>query len=321
MLICQTPFRVSFAGGGTDVSDFYLHNNGGCVISMAINKYIYLSLHPMFQTSDSLIKYSKIEKVSSLREISHPIVREALMKNNVDGIDLSVSSDIPAGTGLGSSSAFSVAICQILSAYKGIFLNKTSLAEEAAEIEIERVGERIGKQDHYAAAFGGFNFIRFNPDGSTHVEPVFSDPQSADEIVRNCFLVKFGASRSASAVLSAELGTNSINPNKVSLLNAIKESANEGLQHLRKDPLYIAELIRQNWELKKTMSKNTEVDNFISLGISKGATAGKLLGAGNSGFVLFFVPSSTRSVFLDYFGVRAISLGIDYRGSSIIYAN
>lgn len=321
MLISQTPFRVSFAGGGTDVSDFYRNNNGGCVISMAINKYIYLSIHPMFQTSDSLIKYSKIEKVTALREISHPIVREALLKYNIKGIDLSVSSDIPAGTGLGSSSAFAVAICQILSAYKGIFVNKTSLAEEAAEIEIKRVGERIGKQDHYAAAFGGFNIIRFNPDGSTHVEPVFADPQIADEIARNCFLVKFGASRSASAVLSASLGTNSINSNKVSLLNAIKESAHEGLPYLRRDPLHIAELIRQNWELKKVLSENTLVDEFISLGISKGATAGKLLGAGNSGFVLFFVPSTTRSVFTDYFGSQAISLSIDYRGSSIIYAN
>ena len=163
MLITKTPFRVSFCGGGSDLAAFY-ETYGGCVLSTSINKYMYLSIHPYFNETQTLLKYSENELVNDLSEIRHKIFHQVLCDLGVSGVEISSTADVPGGTGLGSSSTFTVGLLHTLYCYKGKFVSKARLAAEACEVEIEKLGAPIGKQDQYAAALGGLNFIRFNKD-------------------------------------------------------------------------------------------------------------------------------------------------------------
>ena len=172
MIITRTPFRVSFAGGGSDLRDFYSRNGYGAVVSTAINRYMYIVIHPYFHDKIR-VKYSRTEDVEDINQIQHPIVRECLKKVNVErGVEIASFADVPAGTGLGSSSAFTVGLLNALYAYKGKVVPKERLAREACEIEIDILGEPIGKQDQYAAAFGNINCIRFNQDETVDVSPI-----------------------------------------------------------------------------------------------------------------------------------------------------
>src|SRR4030043_585108 len=173
MIITRTPFRVSFAGGGTDLKEFYSQNGYGAVVSAAINKYMYIVIHPYFHDKIRL-KYSKTEDVKNIHEIEHPIIRECLKKVEIEsGIEIASFADVPAGTGLGSSSSFTVGLLNALYAYKGKVVSKERLANEACDIEIERLGEPIGKQDQYASAYGNINYIRFSKDETVDVTPIF----------------------------------------------------------------------------------------------------------------------------------------------------
>src|SRR3990172_146311 len=172
MIITRTPFRVSFAGGGTDLKEFYSQNGYGAVVSAAINRYMYVVIHPYFHDKIR-VKYSKTEDVDSIDEIQHPIVRECLKKVQIErGIEIASFADIPAGTGLGSSSSFTVGLLNALYAFKGKVVTKERLAREACEIEIDVLKEPIGKQDQYAAAYGNVNYIRFNRDETVDVSPI-----------------------------------------------------------------------------------------------------------------------------------------------------
>ena len=172
MIITRTPFRVSFAGGGSDMKEFYCRNGYGAVVSAAIKKYMYIVIHPYFHDKIR-IKYSITEDVDDVMDIQHPIVRECLKKVNIEtGIEIASFADIPKGTGLGSSSSFTVGLLHALYLYKGITVSKEHLAAEACEIEIDILGDPIGKQDQYAAAYGGLNYIRFNKDETVDLQPI-----------------------------------------------------------------------------------------------------------------------------------------------------
>lgn len=320
MIISRTPFRVSLAGGGTDLSLFY-RKYGGAVISMSIKKYIYISAHPMFFSDEILLKYSKTERIGKNEEIQHHLFREGLKYFKLDGIDLGVSSDIPSGTGLGSSSAFAVGLCHILSAYKGQYLTPTELAELAFSLEnLNSVGV-MGKQDQYASSIGGFNLIYFNQDESVDYQPLFKDQDLSQDVAECCYLIYVGDVRSAKDRLNKTFGESKNAKIREKQLQEMYEILLGSLEGLRRDPLLLPDLINKSWEIKRQFASTDKVDELISHGVKKGASAAKLLGAGGGGFVLFYVPRDRRDTFTEAFnGTKILRVEIDYAGSSIIYA-
>lgn len=320
MIISRTPFRVSFAGGGTDLS-FYYRQFGGCVISMSIDRYIYLSAHPMFFSNEILLKYSKTERPSLVSSIEHNLFREALTHFKVQGIDISVSSDIPSGTGLGSSSAFSVGLCHLLSAYKSEYLTPSQLSELACSLENKTSGQAVGKQDQYASAIGGMNLIHFNPDDSVDYQPLFLSSEVSNLVASCCFLVFVGNSRSAKKTLDEIFSDTKTESIRIKQLTEIKNILVDSLSSIRQNPFHLGEVIKESWNVKKEFASNDEIDQVIDFGLKNGATGGKLLGAGKGGFVLFFVPQDFHRRFLDTFqSARILKMGVDYSGSTIIYS-
>ena len=200
MIIARTPLRISFAGGGSDLPSFYTQDRGA-VLSTTINKYVYLAIHDYFYPNKSLLKYSKTELVENYDEIQHPIFRECMKMLDVFGLDVSSMADVPAGTGLGSSSTFTVCLLNVLNAYKHKYVSPEYLASTACDVEINRLGDPIGKQDQYAAAYGGLNFIEFNKDGSVNVEKIIMDPAVKKQLEDNLLMVYTGHTRSASQIL------------------------------------------------------------------------------------------------------------------------
>ena len=200
MIISRTPLRISFAGGGSDLPSFY-HHEQGAVLSTSIDKYIYLAVHEFFYPNQTLLKYSKTELVNNVSDIQHPIFRECLSMLNLSGLDIASMADVPAGTGLGSSSSFTVSLLNVLHAYKRHYVSAEYLAKTACEIEIGRLGEPIGKQDQYAAAYGGLNFIRFNGDDSVDVEKIIMNPDAKKQLENNLIMIYTGQTRSASNIL------------------------------------------------------------------------------------------------------------------------
>ena len=201
MIITRTPFRVSFTGGGSDLREFYSKNGYGAVVSTAIQKYMYIVIHPYFQ-SKIRIKYSKTEDVATVDEIQHPIVKECLRKVQIGtGIEIASFADVPAGTGLGSSSSFTVGLLNALYAYKGKIVPKERIAREACEIEIDILKEPIGKQDQYAAAYGNINYIRFNRDETVDVSPILLTDASKQGLENNLCLYYIGGKRKAGGIL------------------------------------------------------------------------------------------------------------------------
>ena len=177
MIITRAPFRVSFCGGGSDLSSFY-EKYGGCVLSTTIRKYMYLTIHNYFYKDQIRLKYSKTETVNNYDEIEHKYFKQCLRDFGISGVEISSMADIPSGTGLGSSSSFTVALLHLLHTYKGEYVSKYKLAKDACEVEINKLGESIGKQDQFAAAFGGLKFYEFMPNGFVNVEPIIMAPES-----------------------------------------------------------------------------------------------------------------------------------------------
>ena len=200
MIITRAPFRVSFCGGGSDLPAFY-EKHGGCVLSTSIRKYMYLSLHRSFDPGEIVLKYSKTEIVHDFDEIEHNYFRQVLRNMDVKGVEISSMADIPAGTGLGSSSAFTVALLHLLHTYKGEFVSKYSLANDACDIEINQLGNPIGKQDQFAASFGGLNFIEFKPNGYVDVQPVVMRQDNYKKLENNLLMFYLGGTHSASEIL------------------------------------------------------------------------------------------------------------------------
>lgn len=322
MIIIRAPFRVSFCGGGSDLPIFY-EKYGGCVISTTIKKYMYLTLHNYFYKNQIVLKYSKTEKVTDFHEIEHRIFRQCLSDFQIKGVEISSMADIPAGTGLGSSSTFTVALLHLLHTYKGRYVSKYKLAKDACSVEIEKLGEPIGKQDQFAAAFGGLNFYEFMPNGFVNVEPVVMLPESYKKLESSLMMFYMGGTHSASEILK-EQTANVTEADKAAVqqkMCSITRTLKEELQKNNVDAM--GELLHENWMLKKSLASgitNPEIDETYGRAIESGALGGKLLGAGGSGFMLFYVPEEKQdSVRNALHGLREMDFQMDNSGTSIIH--
>lgn len=324
MIISRTPLRISFAGGGSDLPSYYMQH-GGAVLSTTIDKYIYIAVHRYFSSNQSLLKYSKTELVNNNDEIQHPLFRECMKLVNVTGLDISSMADVPAGTGLGSSSAFAVSLLNVLHAYKHEAVSAEYLASTACDIEINRLGDPIGKQDQYAAAYGGLNFIRFNYDDSVDVQKIVMDTSVKAQLERNLILLYTGTKHSASDILK-EQGKEMQRLDKQQVMHKMVEMAYElkdVLEHNRIDDF--GRILHEGWLLKRSLANsisNSLVDTLYEQGLKAGALGGKLLGAGGAGFVLFYCPEERQAEFRKQMSAYTeMPFKFENYGSKIIYMN
>ncbi len=322
MIITRTPFRISFVGGGSDLRDFYTKCQGA-VLSTSINKYMYISSHKFFEEDKVRAKYSITETVQNVDDLKHEIIREALKKANIKGgVELSSIADIPAGTGMGSSSAFTVGLLHNLNAIKRKYSSKEKLAEEACNMEIDILKEPIGKQDQYAAAFGGLNIFRFNANETVSVEPLYLKQEVYTQLQENLVLFFIGNERKASDIL-VEQKNNIGNADKFAVLKDMV-----ALVDVLKDVLYkgtldeFGLLLHQNWLLKQRLASkisNNYIEELYQLGLKNGATGGKLLGAGGGGFMLFYCPKEKQQKLIQAMPVRHFDFKFDNEGTKLIY--
>ena len=320
MIITRTPFRVSFAGGGSDLKEFYSKNGYGAVVSAAINKYMYIVIHPYFHDKIRL-KYSKTEDVETVDEIQHPIVRECMRKAALErGVEIASFADVPAGTGLRSSSAFTVGLLNALYAYKGKVVSKERLAAEACEIEIDILKEPIGKQDQYAVAYGNINYIKFNKNKTVDVSPILLTEPARKKLEDRLCLYYIGGKRKAGNILN-EQKRNMLNEEKIQNLRKMVTLADELRDVLNKenaDPL--GALLHKGWLYKKELAggiSNEGIDGLYNKALEHGATGGKLLGAGGAGFLLFY--SNNHESLKKHLGCKVLPFSIDREGAKIIF--
>ena len=321
MIIVRTPFRVSFAGGGSDIASFY-EKHGGCVLSTTINKYMYISVHPSFDRKQTVLKYSKTETVDDVNKIEHLYFKQVLKNLDLNGVELVSTADIPSGTGLGSSSSFTVGLLHSLYCYKGKYVSKERLASEACDVEIEQLGNPIGKQDQYAAAYGGLNFIEFRRDGSVIVEPVIMNNGSLRKLEANLMMFYTGQLRSASDILKEQQENITAGDKEANQLKMceLAKKLREELQNNNIDA--IGEILHENWLLKKTLASgisNPFVDEAYERAIKAGAMGGKLLGAGGGGFLLFYAPLDKQDAVKEAIGLPQMPMTFDQQGSTVIY--
>jgi len=319
MIISRTPFRVSFAGGGTDFKGFY-KNEFGAVTSVTINKYMYITVNKRFDDTIRL-SYSKTEIVDDFKKIVHPIVREALKLTGITrGIEITSIADVPAGTGVGSSSSFTVGLLNALYAYQGKHKSAEELAREACYLEIDVVGEPIGKQDQYIAAYGGLQHIQFNPDESVYVDPVICSKETLKKLEKSLLLFYTGTTREAMSILKEQ--KQNIDK-KQEYLKKLKELSVEARDCLIKNNLdEFGKLLHKGWNYKKELSSgitNNEINEYYEKGIRAGAYGGKLLGAGGGGFLLFFCPEEAQARVRGALNLREMPFSFEPQGTKIIY--
>ena len=298
MIITRTPFRVSFAGGGSDLASFYKRHEG-CVLSTTINKYMYVVIHPTFNRSETVVKYSKTETVNDIRQIQHPIARQLLLDHKLAGVEIVSTADIPAGTGLSTSSAYTVGLIHALYAFRGKFCAQERIAKEACELEIEKLGEPIGKQDQYGTAVGGLKFIRFLPDDTVEVESLIIDPAVRKQLDDNLLLFYTGMTHSAGTILREQNTNISGAEDKFRNLVKMTELAYEMRDALTNGNLdAFGYILNENWLLKRQLASqisNDTIERYYHIAMESGALGGKLLGAGGGGFLLFYCPKEKQS--------------------------
>lgn len=322
MIITRTPFRISFCGGGSDIPSFY-ENYGGCVLSTSINKYMYLSIHPYFYRNKTVLKYSKTEIVNNTDEIEHKIFRQVLSDFNLSGVEITSIADIPAGTGLGSSSAFTVGLLHSIYCYFGKYVSKERLAKEACDVEIVKLGEPIGKQDQYASSYGGLNFITFKENGEVFVEPIIMKAETYKMLEQNILMFYTGDVRSASEILR-EQSSNMQKTERYKNLIKMTELTRELKKTLDKNEITpFGEILNESWNLKKTLASgitNNLINEYYEKALKNGATGGKLLGAGGGGFLLFYCERENQEK-LRYAlrDLRELEFKFDYEGTKVIY--
>jgi len=322
MIISKTPFRISFLGGGTDLPVHY-RRAGGAVLSTTINKYMYVAVNPRFE--DTLrVAYTRTEIVSSLDELQHELVREALRLVGVEGgVEVVTIADVPAGTGLGSSSSLTVGLLHALYAYTGQFVSRERLAREACDIEIERLGHPIGKQDQYAVAYGGLNFIRFNPDDTVFVEPVICSPEVKVRLFDSLLIFYTGMRRSAGSILSEQARRSEEKQGVLVRLSELAEAGREAIG--RGDLEGFGRLLHEGWQLKRMLASGIsrpEIDAWYETARAAGALGGKVLGAGGGGFLLLFCPQDRKQrvrASLSKLGLQQFQVAYEPQGSRIIY--
>jgi D-glycero-alpha-D-manno-heptose-7-phosphate kinase len=324
MIITRSPLRISLGGGGTDLPSYY-REHGGFLIAGAIDKYVYLTVHKSF-TPDLILKYSLTERVDQLEAIKHPIVREAMRLVGVEPRYLEVSSmaDIPAGTGLGSSGSFTTALLQALHAYKKGIIHPRELAEQACAIEIDKLGEPIGKQDQYIAAFGGLTCFIFHPDGRVEAEPLKVSAETQWNLEDHLGMYFTGYSRSASAILKEQDDkSRSKDADMTANLHFVKELGFKSRQALESGDLQaFGRIMHEHWEHKKRRSggmSNPRIDAWYELARQNGAVGGKLIGAGGGGFLLFMAEDRARlRKALHAAGMEEVRFRFDYQGTAVV---
>jgi D-glycero-alpha-D-manno-heptose-7-phosphate kinase len=323
MITTQTPFRLSFFGGGSDIKSFY-SRHPGAVLSVAINKSMYMTTHPYFEPTAIHLKYSKTELVPSVDEIEHPILRAVLSELVPNGgIEVASIADIPGGTGLGSSSAFTVGLIQNLNARFQRFLSPSRLAETACHIEIDVLKEPIGKQDQYASSFGGLNRLEFHSDGRTTVERIFVAADTIKRLEASLFLFYLSITRAASTILE-EQTSNLGNVEIFETQKAMVAQVDVGIQLLRDGDLDgFGRLLHEAWVLKRTLASKISdetIDAHYQRGLDAGALGGKVAGAGGGGFLLFYCPRPAQRNFLTAMrGLRQIPFRFEFTGSRVIH--
>jgi D-glycero-alpha-D-manno-heptose-7-phosphate kinase len=324
MIITRSPLRISLGGGGTDVPSYY-REHGGFVISAAIDKYVYITIHESF-TEDAIIKYSQLERVRKVDEIRHPLIREALLLTGVSPsyLEISSMSDIPAGTGLGSSGSFTVALLHALHTLQNRIVSTQELAEFACCIEIEKLHEPVGKQDQYIAAFGGITCFHFHADDTVAVEPLRLQPDTLANLEDNLILFFTGYTRSASEILrEQDVQSRARNASMLSNLHTIKEFGVASRAALEGGDLrQFASIMHEHWQHKKRRSvemTNSRIDDWYELARCNGALGGKLIGAGGGGFLMFYTEDKThlRRKMHDA-GLREVRMRFDFLGATVV---
>ena len=326
MIISRTPLRMSFVGGGSDLPVFY-RRFGGAVVSTAINQFVYVTINKKFDDRIR-VSYSRTEEARSVERIRHPLVREAMKLLRIPGgVEITSIADIPAkGTGLGSSSSFTVGLLHVLHAHAERYASAEQLAREACVTEIERCGEPVGKQDQYAAAFGGLNFIQFNPDDSVTVEPIICERETIRQIQAHTLVFYTGITRSASVLLKQQQSAVGAEKKKQQVLRKMV-----GLAHQLRDDLQrnriaaLGEIIDENWRLKKSLATAIApnvIDAWYARARKAGATGGKLLGAGAGGFLMFYAPPDRHDAIAGALGeLRRMDFRFEPQGSRIIFVH
>jgi D-glycero-alpha-D-manno-heptose-7-phosphate kinase len=323
MIISQTPFRVSFSGGGTDLPAFY-ENDYGAVLSTAIEQYMYVNVHKRFNDTYR-IAYSRIEIANDASKIEHELVKAAIeITNAKDHLEITTIGDVPAGTGMGSSSTLTVGLLNALYAYKGHLVNKEELSRKACEVEIDILKKPIGRQDQYAAAYGGLNYIRFNSDHSVNMEPVPCTIQTIRELEKRILLFYTGQERSADQILKMQSEGTS---DKRNILIEMRDLADEMRKSItgKVNLDEFAKLLHHGWELKSSLGfgiTNDFINDWYKAALKMGAQGGKLLGAGGGGFLLVMAPPERHAAIREILGFpRELTFSIDRTGSRIVLIN
>jgi D-glycero-alpha-D-manno-heptose-7-phosphate kinase len=327
MIITRSPLRISLGGGGTDLPSYY-KDHGGFVISAAIDRYVYLTLHENFE-DNFIIKYSETERVGAMGEIRHPLIREALRLSGVDlpGLEITSMSDIPAGTGLGSSGSFTTALLYGLMLLKRDGISKRSLAEMACHIEIDILKEPVGKQDQYIAAYGGITCFDFGPDGNVAVSPLRINSEALSNLEDNLILFFTGFCRSASKILQDQDSRSKQNDQAMlDNLHFTKQLGMDSRVALETGDLRaFAEIMNVHWERKRARSTgmtNDRIDDYYRLARENGALGGKLIGAGGGGFLMFYSEDKTRlRRAMTAAGLREVRFRFDFEGTKVVTQN
>ena len=322
MIIARSPLRISLGGGGTDLPSYY-REHGGFLIAAAIDKYVYVTVMRPF-TPGIYLKYSELERVDHVDEIRHPIIREAmeLMEFETPQVEITTLADIPAGTGLGSSGSFTTALLRSLCMHKRRLVHPQELAEMACHIEIDRLGEPIGKQDQYIAAYGGITCFDFNSDDSVTARPLTLDKETLHALEDNLLLFFTGYSRSAGSILKDQKSrTQNSDTDMLNNLHYVKELGERSREALESsNPIMFGKIMHEHWEHKKKRSggmTNAEIDRWYELAMNSGAVGGKLVGAGGGGFLMFYTEDNNRlKQAMTAAGLEEVRFRFDFEGTT-----
>jgi D-glycero-alpha-D-manno-heptose-7-phosphate kinase len=324
MIITRSPLRITLGGGGTDLPSYYREHDG-FVISAAIDKYVYITLHDTF-VDDLIIKYSKLERVTRLEQIEHPIIREALDVVGVEPryLELASMADIPSGTGLGSSGSFTTSLLKALHTRKRNIVHPAELAEQACHIEIERLGEPIGKQDQYIAAYGGITCFRYLSDGRVEAFPLRISEETRYNLEDNLLLFFTGYSRSASGILKDQDDkSRASDPSMTENLHFVKKLGADSQEALEAGDLdQFARLMNVHWRRKKERSSSMtsgEIDQWYEHALANGAAGGKLIGAGGGGFLMFYSSEKAKLRHaMREIGLTEVRFRFDFEGTKVL---
>ena len=324
MIIARSPLRISLGGGGTDLPSYY-GNYGGALISAAIDKYVYVTIMRPF-TEGIFLKYSRLEHVGQVQEVHHPIIREALgmMELKTPQIEITTLADIPAGTGLGSSGSFTTALLKALYAHRRRLIHPAELATMACEIEIDRLGEPVGKQDQYIAALGGITSFRFHEDDAVEASPVNIDVDTLFDFEDNLLLFFTGFSRSAGSILKdQDTRTQESDNEMLNNLHYVKELGVRSRKALEAGKTgEFGEIMHEHWEHKKRRSggmSNPEINEWYESAKNNGAIGGKLVGAGGGGFLMFYAEDRSRlRKAMAHAGLEEVRFRFDFEGTKVL---